>query len=111
LYLDIFAPRLQKEGKARVQKYDIIVAHRLEERLTHKVLWALMERLCNTLHLPVAAESIIRRLRSVKFDGMSSFRNSLIYNGGVWLNSEDGLYASHQMTLSMPASILALQRK
>lgn len=88
LFLDLFAARPYKSGKIRRQVYDVLVAHRLDERLTHNVLWGIMARLCRTLDLPQNAGSLSKDLRSIKFEQIASLRNSLIYDGGFWLKSD-----------------------
>lgn len=87
LYLDLFVPR-RSRGRGQAH-YDVLVAYNLGERLTHNALWLLFGRLCRTMTLPADGETINRSLRSLDLDQVSNFRNSLIYNGGFWLNSDN----------------------
>ncbi len=107
LYLDLFVPR--RLGKAKQPVYDVLVAYRLDERLTHNILWNLTGRLCRTLSLPVNARPLSDDLHSISFDRMSSFRNNLIYHGGYWLNWDDFLYCDLTRSLSNLDIFRALQ--
>ena len=87
MVIDIFVPRKYKSGRKQfAEAYDILVAHRLEERLTHNMLWKIMNRLCNTLVLPNEVNDIRKNLRSINYDKMSNYRNRLMYDGGFWFN-------------------------
>ncbi|MES0024967.1 MULTISPECIES: hypothetical protein [unclassified Mesorhizobium] len=89
LFLDIFVPRSYKSGKTRAEAFDILTAHRLDEHLTHKMLWDITSRLCRTLVLPDNAGDLGNNLRELDFEKISNFRNNLIYDGGFWLNRDD----------------------
>lgn len=101
LFIDLFAPRTHKIGKGRkAQVYDILVAHRLEARLTHKTLWDLTGRLCRTLTLPDDADALTSELRGLSFAGMSNLRNNILYDGGFWLDTDDMAHCDLVHTLS-----------
>jgi hypothetical protein len=74
LFIDLFVPRAHKVGRTQQQAYDVLVAHRLDEHLTHSTLWNLTARLCRTVSLPTDAHRLLEGLRSLGFERMSNFR-------------------------------------
>ena len=89
LYLDMFTPRIHKVGKKKLQVYDVLAVHKLDNNLTHSVLWSLIGRLGRTLTMPEDAGALLRQLKATDFSDVSYFRNKLIYDGGFWHNSDD----------------------
>ena len=90
LFLDIFVPRNVKISKRKSEQvYDVLMAHRLDDHLTHKTLWDITARLCRTLQLPDDRVGLLTNLRELKFDQISNYRNNIVYDGGYWLNSDD----------------------
>jgi hypothetical protein len=92
MFLDIFARREFKVGKTRQHVYDILVVHRLEDCLTHRILWGLTGRLCRTLGMPEHAREVWSQMRAVNFETLSHYRNSLIYDSAAWPNADDYIW-------------------
>ncbi len=88
LYMDILSPRIEKKKGRSIAHYDVIFLHLFKERLTHEYLWGITARLIRTVSLPDSHEDLLRRLRSLEFEDISSLRNRLIYSGGFWLGKD-----------------------
>lgn len=88
VFIDLFVPRMQKGRGRQEPAYDVLVAHRLDDYLTHNTLWSLTGRLCRTISLPASAQTLSDSLHSLNLERLSNFRNNVIYHGGFWLNAD-----------------------
>jgi hypothetical protein len=88
-FIDIFTPGTTKVGKNAVTRYDTLLVHKLDQRLTHQTLWSLLERLCNTLIIPEEGRSTRDELKAIDFDQISNYRNKLLYDGAMWFNIDN----------------------
>jgi hypothetical protein len=89
IYLDAFCETERRVGKARIKVYETLRAHRLDDRLTHDVLWALTGRLVDTTTFDDDLREIQTELRIIDWEKFTSFRNSVLYDGSFWpLNTD-----------------------
>lgn len=84
LYLDVFCETERKVGKLKLKFYDTLRIHKLDERLTHKMLWGLTERLLDTTTFEGELLEIQTELKILDWDSFTSFRNSVYYDGSFW---------------------------
>lgn len=111
LFLDIFPISVRKVGKNKVLFYDTIKIHRLDDRLTHELLWALTSRLIETTRFEEDLIETQTCLKLIDWDSFSSFRNSVMYDGAFWPSHADmdacDLCAGVFSPLMAEASLLA----
>lgn len=84
LYLDVFCETERKVGKLKVKFYDTLRIHKLDERLTHQMLWGLIERLLDTTTFEGELLEIQTQLKILDWGSYTSFRNSVYYDGSFW---------------------------
>jgi hypothetical protein len=84
MYIDAFHETERKVGKVRLKVCETLRFHRLDERLTHDVLWALTARLIDTTIFEDNLRSWQTLLKLTDWDGFSAFRNKVFYDGGFW---------------------------
>lgn len=83
-YVDAFYETIRTVKKKKLVTHDTLMIHKLDDRLTHRVLWGLTERLINTTSFPENLQSIQTDLKIVDWGEFMSFRNSMLYDGGFW---------------------------
>lgn len=88
LYVDVFCETERKVGKLKVKAYDTLRIHKLDERLTHKMLWGLTERLLDTTSFEGELLETQTQLKILDWGTFTSFRNSVYYDGSFWPLSE-----------------------
>lgn len=88
-YVDAFVGVERKVGKSRVVVFDSLRFHRLKERLTHEVLWAITARLVDTSIFDGDARDAQGQLKLVDWEKFTSFRNGIYYDGAYWPMSDE----------------------
>jgi hypothetical protein len=84
LYVDAFCETQRRIGKRKIPVYETLRIHKLDDRLTHQVLWALTGRLIDTTSFEGDLNKIQTELRMLDWDKFTSFRNSVYYDGSFW---------------------------
>jgi hypothetical protein len=110
LYLDVFCETERKVGKIKVKFYDTLRIHKLEERLNHKMLWGMTERLLDTTTFEGELLEIQTQLKIFDWDSFTSFRNNVYYDGSFWplsatMQACDLTTGVHQMQLAEAAQL------
>lgn len=84
LFLDAF---FETERKVRGQKtklYDTVRVHKVGERLTHELLWAVTARLIDTTIFNEELRAFQTDLKITDWESFSRFRNRIFYDGSFW---------------------------
>lgn len=84
IYLDAFDERVQTVGRQRTKVYDTLRLYKLPERLTHKMLWGLTQRLIDTTKFEGDLQRVQIDLRKTDWNEFVGFRNKIFYDGGFW---------------------------
>jgi len=84
LYVDAFHETERKVGREKKKFYDSLRVHKLDERLTHDVLWSLTSRCIETTNFDKDLDDARSALRLIDWSEYSAFRNKIFYDGGFW---------------------------
>jgi hypothetical protein len=83
-FIDVFFENEQEKRKRIAEERYDMKFHKLPERLTHAILWGLIERLINTTTFDANLSEQKAALRAIDWADFSNFRNSLMYDGAYW---------------------------
>ena len=89
VFVDAFYETKIKKGKQQVSSYEILRFHKLDERLTHAILWPLLRRLIETTTFEHSQLPIQEGLHLIEWEKFSKFRNAVFYNSAFWPKREE----------------------
>lgn len=87
-YLDAFAATEVKRNKKKVEVFETIRVHRLDDRMGHSTVWTMFDRLLETTSFEGQLARQKNDLRKTDWGRFSAARNRMMYDGGFWPMSD-----------------------
>jgi hypothetical protein len=84
LFLDAFPETEVKIDRKKQKRFDTLLVHKFDDRLTHEVLWALARRLINTTVFDSELDAARAEVKDLDWSQFTWLRNKIHYDGAYW---------------------------